>query len=88
MFLTEIVEYSHEGFGSVMSAIFEPLWNGLTEINIPGTNWSIGGFFIALITAGLVGKLGKHLLSGVFGSHFEDGLKGGRPTKRGRSTEE
>lgn len=82
---TNLDDYSASGFISVMKAIFEPLWTGLLNINIPGTNWPIAGFFIALLTAGLIGKLMKHLFAGVFNSHFEDGLRGGRPVKNGRT---
>lgn len=82
---TNLDDYSAEGFIGVMRAVFVPLWNGLMTYNVPGTNWPIGGFFIALMTAGLIGKIMKHIFSGVFNSHFEDGLRGGRPVKNGRT---
>ena len=68
----------YEGFIGVMQSIFSPIWNGLNNICVPGTDWTISSFFLALLTAGVVGKIAKHLL-GTFGSHFEDGLRGGRP---------
>lgn len=84
-FSTNLDDYSADGFIGVMRAVFLPLWDGLMSVNVPGTNWPIGGFFIALMTAGLIGKILKHLFSGVFNSHFEGGLRGGRPVKNGRT---
>lgn len=78
MFLQTPVFEGYESFIGSLQAVFGSIWNGLSTICVPGTDWTISSFFIAIFTAGIIGKLLKHFFS-TFGSHFEDGLKGGRP---------
>lgn len=68
MFLTA-VEYDHTSFVDCVSTVLGNIWNGLQEIDIPGTNWPIADFFIAIMTAGLILKIFKHLFADVVGSN-------------------
>lgn len=68
MFLTA-VEYDHTGFVDSISTVFGNIWDGLSSIYIPGTNWPIADFFIAIMTAGLILKIFKHLFADVVGNN-------------------
>lgn len=71
---------------SVMSTFFSGIWTGLSNVMVPGTDWPMSGFLLAIFTAGIIGKILKAMF-GVFGSHFDSGRSGGRPTKDGRRRE-
>lgn len=67
---------------AILRSIFVPIWDGLTNTNVPGFDFSIAAFFIALLTAGLIGLILKAAFN-YFGSHFTDG-----PIKRGAPASE
>lgn len=60
----------------LVGTFFSGIWNGLVDTNVPGTDWPISGFLIAIFTAGIIGKILKALFM-EFGSHFDSGLQTG-----------
>lgn len=68
----------------LVSTFFSKLWDGMNTYNVPGTDWPFGGFFLALFTAGIVGKILMALFKS-FSTHFDKALKTGR---RGGKTAE
>lgn len=76
-----------EGVLSLLSTFFGGIWEGLSTYNIPGTEWSFAGFFIAVFTAGIIGKILKSLFT-VFGSHFDSGRSSGKRSGSFRKGEE
>ena len=78
MFLQAPVFEGYEGFIGSLQAVFGSSWNGLSTYCVPGTDWTFSSFFLAIFTAGVIGKILKHFFT-TFSSHFEEGLQGGRP---------
>lgn len=73
----------NEGLLEGLSSIFSEIWTGMSNTLVPGTSWSMAGFFLAIFTAGVIGKILKAFFS-VFGSHFDSGRSGGKPTAHGK----
>lgn len=76
----------------LVGTFFSGIWDGMSNTNVPGTDWPITGFFIAIFTAGIIGKILKALFL-EFNSHFDKKLqhgagKGGKPYQRWRKGEE
>lgn len=65
----------------LVSTVFDKIWTGMTSYNIPGTSWSFSGFFLALFTAGIVGKILMALFKS-FTSHFDKALKTSRRSEK------
>lgn len=65
---------SDQGVIDILKGIFIPLWNGLDSVNVPGFDFSFADVWIAIMTAGFVGMLMKHLF-GLFESHFNHELQ-------------
>lgn len=59
---------------SLLSAYFNSLWNGLKQVIIPGTDWSIADFFLAIFIAGMVGIV-LHIGFKIFNNHFGRGAQ-------------
>lgn len=70
----------------LVGSFFTALWDGLSSYNIPGTDWSFSGFFIAIMTAGIIGKI-LHALFQSFTSHFDSDFEGGRSGHRRSRTQ-
>lgn len=71
----------------LMATIFGNIWQGLENTNVPGTSWSFAGFFLAIFTAGIIGKILKSFFM-VFGSHFDSGRSSGKRSGSFRKGEE
>ena len=67
-----------EGLIAGMAGIFSEIWNGLSNTNVPGTDWPFSGLLIAIFTAGFIGKILKAFFD-VFNSHFDSGRPSGKP---------
>lgn len=77
-----------QGAIDVVRAVFGPIWEGLTNTNVPGFDFSFAAMFIALLTAGLIGLILKTGFQ-YFGSHLTDGpVKRGSGKRRGSKGEE
>ena len=50
-----------DGALSLMSAYFNSLWSGLKQVLIPGTDWSIADFFLAIFIAGMIEKFKSNI---------------------------
>lgn len=59
---------------TLLGAYFTALWNGLKEVIIPGTDWSIADFFLAIFTAGMIGLV-LHIAFKLFNNHFGRGAQ-------------
>lgn len=59
---------------SLMSSYFNSLWLGLKSVVIPGTDWSIADFFLAIFVAGMIGIVLKVAFK-LFESHFGRGAQ-------------
>ena len=58
----------------LLSAFFNSIWNGLSQTSIPGTEWTVTGFFLAIFAGGVLGLVLKWLFK-VFNTHFGRGYK-------------
>lgn len=85
--MIENVYPQDSGVIDILKAIFVPIWNGLSNIHVPGFDFSFAELMIAMLTAGLVGMIMKTAFN-YFGSHFTDGsIKGGsgdKPKRRSK----
>ena len=59
---------------SLLSAYFYSLWSGLKNVIIPGTDWSIADFFLAIFIAGMIGIVLKVAFK-LFNNHFGRGAQ-------------
>lgn len=63
-----------DGALSLMSAYFNSLWNGLKQVIIPGTDWNIADFFLAIFIAGMIGIV-LNVAFKLFNNHFGRGAQ-------------
>lgn len=63
-----------DGALSLMSAYFNSLWSGLKQVIIPGTDWSIADFFLAIFIAGMIGIV-LNVAFKLFNNHFGRGAQ-------------
>lgn len=59
---------------NLMSSYFSSLWHGLKLVYIPGTDWSIADFFLAIFIAGMVGIV-LNIAFKLFNNHFGRGAQ-------------
>lgn len=59
---------------TLLSSYFNALWNGLKTVYIPGTDWSIADFFLAIFVAGMIGIVLKVAFK-LFETHFGRGAQ-------------